>query len=296
MQFESVLQMYLAIPNQINDTIDRYVEKLGHPVPVKKVVIESGTVTFIGDTHGALDVTSYALAVSVNSRMVCFVGDLVDRGKNQLLNLLFPVECAIFSTRIVIVRGNHESSLTNEYYGFMDELKEFGLLESVYPHILRLYGRLPYALFINGQLIAVHGGIPQGATEIGSWEKLPMDDLEPANQDAFQILWNDPREYVDGFLPGTRGEGTYLFGPDAFNDFARKNGIKLMVRAHEVKKNGYEYMFGDMLVSIFSSRYHKGKAAILDVQVDGGLGKESQKIGIVPDEVEGSIEWPLKRA
>lgn len=288
--------MYLAIPSQINDTFDRYVEKLGHPVPVRKVVLETGTVTFVGDTHGALDVTAYALAVSVHSRIVCFVGDLVDRGKNQLFNLLFPVECAILTPRIVIVRGNHESSLTNEYYGFMDELKGLGLLDQVYPHILRLYGRLPYALIINGQIIAVHGGIPQGPPDLERWEKLPMEDLEPANQEAFQILWNDPREYVDGFLPGTRGEGTYLFGPDAFKDFSDRNGIKLMVRAHEVKKSGYEYMFGGALISIFSSRYHKGKAAILEIDMGGNLDQGSQKISIVPDETEGNIEWPLEQA
>jgi protein phosphatase len=283
---------YLLIPEMISQTFDRYTEKLGHPVPVRKVVIESGQATFVGDTHGALDVSSYALAVSRSSSVICFVGDLVDRGKNQLFNFLFVVESAIICNKIIIVRGNHESILTNDYYGFTDELKEMGLLDEVYPHIVRLYGRLPYALLLNGSILVVHGGIPNDQMSIESWESLPMDDPEPSNPTAFQILWNDPREYVDGFLPGTRGEGTYLFGPDAFDDFSAKNGITLMVRAHEVKKTGYEYMFQGKLVSIFSSRYHKGKAALLRVTLDAD---HKQSIIMVPDG-EDTIKWPADPA
>ena len=279
---------YLIIPEMMADTLDRYVEKLGNPVPVRKMVVEAGEATFVGDTHGALDVSSYALAVSRNSALVCFVGDLVDRGKNQLYNLLFIVESAIISRRVVIVRGNHESTLTNDYYGFSDELKNLNVFDHLYPHVVRLYGRLPYALLLNNCILAVHGGIASDPSSLHAWDSLPMEDPEPSNPGAFQILWNDPREYVDGFLPGTRGEGTYLFGPDAFNEFTEKNGINFLIRAHEVKKSGYEYMFQGKLVSIFSSRYHKGKAAILKMT----FGTDSrQEIMVVPDE-EGSIEWP----
>ena len=202
------------------------------------------------------------------------------------------VESAIISGRVVIVRGNHESTLTNDYYGFSDELKSLGIFDQLYPHVVRLYGRLPYALLLNNCILAVHGGIASDPLSLKGWESLPMDDPEPSDPGAFQILWNDPREYVDGFLPGTRGEGTYLFGPDAFNEFVEKNDIKFLIRAHEVKKSGYEYMFQGKLISIFSSRYHKGKAAILRID----LGPDHrQEIMIVPDE-EGSIAWPADPA
>ncbi len=279
---------YLMIPEMMADTFDRYVEKLGVPAPVRKMDVEAGDAVFVGDTHGALDVSAYALAVARNSSVVCFVGDLVDRGKNQLHNLLFVVESAIISGRVVIVRGNHESTLTNDYYGFSDELKSMGVFDLIYPHIVRLYGRLPYAFLLNSCVLAVHGGIASDLPSLADWESLPMDDPEPSNQGAFQILWNDPREYVDGFLPGTRGEGTYLFGPDAFSEFSQKNGIRFFVRAHEVKKAGYEYMFQGKLVSIFSSRYHKGKAALLRLSLEPDF---RQEIMIVPDE-GGPILWP----
>ena len=284
-------ELYLALPDFMNETIDRYIESIGKPVPVRKIELKQGTISFIGDTHGALDVTAFAMAKENASDLTCFVGDLVDRGKRQLFNLLYILEIALISNKVIIVRGNHESTLTNDVYGFIDELRNFGILEEVYPHILRLYGKLPYALHVSTGIIAVHGGIPRSGIDLTEWDALPMDDLEPSNPMAFEIMWNDPREFVDGFLPGTRGEGTFFFGPDVYDRFAERNKIKLFVRAHEVKKAGYENYFNNRLVSIFSSRYHKGKAAILRVNVEF---PEKNQIEMIPELLPGEdwLPWP----
>ena len=283
--------LYLVLPDYINDTIDRYIKSMGEPVPVKRISLQKGTVSFVGDTHGALDVTAFAMSSEANSDLICFVGDLVDRGKRQLFNLLYILEMAMISHKVIVVRGNHESTLTNEVYGFIEELQGFDIIEEVYPHILRLYGKLPYALYLDSGIVAVHGGIPQNALDLQNWNNLPMDDLEPLNTTAFEILLNDPREFVDGFIPGTRGEGTFFFGPDAYYRFAERNKVKLFVRAHEVKKQGFEYYFNRKLISIFSSRYHKGKAAILRVNVEF---PDKHEIAIVPEPPPGEewVQWP----
>ncbi|EQD34018.1 metallophosphoesterase, partial [mine drainage metagenome] len=179
------------------------------------------------------------------------------------------------------------SVMINEFYGFTDELKTLGIFEQVYPHIVKLYGKLPYALHINTGIVAVHGGIPQSGIDINQWSELPMNDMVPTNQTAFELLWNDPKKFTDGFVPGPRGEGTFFFGPDVFNRFAEKNKIKIFVRAHEVKKEGYEYYFNDRLVSIFSSRYHKGKAAILRVDIKDPRKNEA----IIIPELSPGEEW-----
>ena len=71
--------LYLVLPDYINDTIDRYIKSMGEPVPVKRISLQKGTVSFVGDTHGALDVTAFAMSSEANSDLICFVGDLVDR-------------------------------------------------------------------------------------------------------------------------------------------------------------------------------------------------------------------------
>ncbi|HKJ96331.1 MAG TPA: metallophosphoesterase [Thermoplasmataceae archaeon] len=243
-----------------------YIRRMGESVPVKRLNIGNGIATFIGDTHGALDISSYAVMKSVESDLVCFLGDIVDRGEHQLLNLLFLLESSIISTKIIIIRGNHESPSMNSYYGFKQELVRLGLYDILYKEIVELYGVLPYACLVNDRVLGVHGGIPRDCMSLDDWDGLPMGDEVPSDPCAFEILWNDPSEILAGFEPGVRGEGTYLFGKDAFSSFMKENNLDLLVRGHQVKAEGVESMFRNRLVTVFSSKYHGGKAGILEVE------------------------------
>lgn len=57
-------------------------------------------------------------------------------------------------------------------------------------------------------------------------------------------MWSDPRER-DGCEPNTlRGAGTY-FGPDITDKFLSQNKLKYLVRSHECKPDGYEFIHHD---------------------------------------------------
>lgn len=52
--------------------------------------------------------------------------------------------------------------------------------------------------------------------------------------------------------PSKRGVGL-SFGPDVTANFLERNGLKLVVRSHEVKDAGYEVEANGQLVTIFSA-------------------------------------------
>lgn len=66
-----------------------------------------------------------------------------------------------------------------------------------------------------------------------------------------EMLWSDPQP-SKGRAPSKRGVGL-SFGPDVIASFLERNGLKLVVRSHEVKDAGYEVEANGQLVTIFSA-------------------------------------------
>lgn len=65
-------------------------------------------------------------------------------------------------------------------------------------------------------------------------------------------MWSDP-QHNDGCLPNSlRGAGTY-FGPDVTRNFLEQHKLEYLVRSHECKVDGYEYVHDEKVVTIFSA-------------------------------------------
>ncbi|BCU67697.1 serine/threonine phosphatase [Sulfolobales archaeon HS-7] len=221
-------------------------------------------VVVVGDTHTAVDVTQHVLkSYGEWADKIVFLGDYVDRGKSGVENLYLLLSSMIqFPDKIILLRGNHESRLTNEYYGFYDEVKEkYG--EDKYELFEMVFSKLPYAAVVNDYFM-VHGGIAKGLEKVEQISELPYPDPIPEDPLAFQLLWNDPRDMIDGFLDNVRGEGTYYFGRDVAEKFLRENGLRGIIRGHEVA-DGFREDLEGRIVTVFSSRYHDGRSGILKI-------------------------------
>jgi serine/threonine-protein phosphatase 4 catalytic subunit len=57
---------------------------------------------------------------------------------------------------------------------------------------------------------------------------------------------------VDGWATSNRGAG-YLFGKDPVDQFNKINGVSLICRAHQLVMEGYKYMFGEKLATVWSA-------------------------------------------
>lgn len=66
------------------------------------------------------------------------------------------------------------------------------------------------------------------------------------------LMWSDPTNSCELFLPSNRGSGCY-FGYVITNHFLKKNGMKMIVRGHESVKRGIEKNHEKKVVTIYSS-------------------------------------------
>uniref|UniRef100_A0A8R1HH07 Serine/threonine specific protein phosphatases domain-containing protein n=1 Tax=Caenorhabditis japonica TaxID=281687 RepID=A0A8R1HH07_CAEJA len=49
-----------------------------------------------------------------------------------------------------------------------------------------------------------------------------------------------------------------IFGENALREFMKKLGLSLIVRAHEVSQDGFNFMFNRKIVTVFSAPYYCG--------------------------------------
>ncbi|SMD31634.1 metallophosphoesterase [Picrophilus oshimae] len=226
--------------------------------------VNADRVLFVGDTHCAVDVTETVFRNYSDFDKIVFLGDYVDRGNTGIENLITILSMMINDPdKIIVLRGNHESPITNENYGFYNEITEKYDRETYY-YAADLFSVMPYATVVN-DYFCVHGGLASGLNYIDEIKELPLYDVVPDNQTAFELMWNDPREMINGFIPSPRGDNIFYFGEDIVDDFLNKNNLKGIIRGHETA-DGFRDDMNGKVRTVFSSRYHRLRAGVLRME------------------------------
>jgi serine/threonine-protein phosphatase PP1 catalytic subunit len=82
------------------------------------------------------------------------------------------------------------------------------------------------------------------------------------------LLWSDPEPGVMEYEDNDRGVSV-VFGERIVTEFNRKNDLDLIVRAHQVVDDGFEFFANRQLITVFSAPNYCGEfdncAAILIV-------------------------------
>lgn len=215
-----------------------------------------GECVIVGDVHGDKESVTRALELLEQNRVLIFLGDYVDRGPYQLESISVLLKAKIENpSKLILLRGNHESRSMNLYYGFYDVvLSRYS--QTLYELFVDVFSKIPICALIDRKILCLHGGIAEGLESIEQLRALPKGDDDPTDPIYLQVLWNDPDESVETFAPSYRGSGIRLFGASILENFLKKNGLKLLVRAHEPQLEGFKFMFGNKLLSLFSCRYY----------------------------------------
>jgi len=151
--------------------------------------------------------------------------------------------------------------------------------DQVYQELMKTFDNLPIAATIEGEefgkYIAMHGGIGPNIKTLNDINTNINRFVEVPETGAYcDLLWADPldEEKMKGWSDNqvfriewkeneTRGCGT-VYGYIAVARFLRENNLKGIIRAHEVKKHGFEEhkyrQPNPMVITVFSAPNYCG--------------------------------------
>ncbi|CAJ0567452.1 unnamed protein product, partial [Mesorhabditis spiculigera] len=208
-----------------------------------------------GDVHGQFsdvlrifDRTGFPPSVNY-----MFLGDYVDRGEQSLETIcLFFCYKIKYPENFLLIRGNHECAAINRVYGFYDECNRRYQSLRLWQYFQDVFNAMPLCGLVGGRILCMHGGLSPRLKTLDQLRQLfrPIDPPNPSLH--VDLLWADPDNYITGFLPSNRGL-SYVFGPDVVKATCQRLDIDLVVRAHQVVQDGYEFCANRRMVTIFSA-------------------------------------------
>ncbi|KAK4688789.1 serine/threonine-protein phosphatase 5, partial [Tremellales sp. Uapishka_1] len=267
---------------------------------VEVEVPEGVTCDIVGDTHG-VRIEGHLLRdiIDVQVPSAILRCDWVDRGSwgVEVVLTIFAYKW-LYPHRVMLNRGNHETSDMNKVYGFEGECKaKHG--EMTYKLFADVFTAVPLATLLTASLppsnprsegskaailssegkkryFIVHGGPPVSKDGVTLDEVKAIDRYgkQPGQEGLMcELLWTDPQEQI-GRGPSKRGVGLG-FGPDVTRRWCELNKVTAVIRSHEVRADGYAIEHDGLCITTFSCPNYcdvtGNKAAFVKMQPDGQL-------------------------
>jgi serine/threonine-protein phosphatase 5 len=215
----------------------------------------TGEFTVCGDVHGQyydlLNIWKINGPPSETNPYL-FNGDFVDRGSfsTEVIIMLFAWKL-LYPGHMHLSRGNHETRNMNMLYGFQGEVKQ-KFDADLYQLFCEAFCLLPLCHVIGKQIFVVHGGLfSEDNVTLNAIRKVDRDREPPDEGLMHEMLWSDPHP-GRGRTPSKRGTGV-AFGRDVTENFLKTNKLKLIIRSHEMKEQGFEWEHDKQLITIFSA-------------------------------------------
>ena len=216
-------------------------------------------IQIVGDVHGQFtDLLRLFECGFPPDANYLFLGDYVDRGKNGVdtiaLLLAYKVK---YPENFFLLRGNHECASINRIYGFYDECKRRYNIKT-WKKFQDVFNWLPLAAVVDEKIFCIHAGLSPDLQSMDQIRNIPRPTDVPDSGLLCDLMWSDPEADIAGWAENDRGV-SYTFGADVVGKFLNKHDYDLVVRAHQVVEDGYEFFADRQLVTIFSAPNYCGE-------------------------------------
>ncbi|EFP01093.1 hypothetical protein CRE_17638 [Caenorhabditis remanei] len=243
-------------------------------------------VTVVGDLHGQYEdlmrilmiyeKTEGKKAPDFTGRKYIFLGDYVDRG-------MYSLECIVlllilklhYPRQFFLIRGNHEMAKINYSYGFLDDVQRRFRKEEVGTRLWMkfndVFGFFPVAGLIGKKVLCLHGGLSPELKSLDDIRRIqrPIHCVEE-NSLVADLLWSDPdpgksissiSSTVQFRKNAVRGL-SFTFNNAAIEGTLERLEIVFIVRAHQLVPDGFYFIAGKKLVTIFSASKYMSENSV----------------------------------
>ena len=231
-------------------------------------------ITICGDIHGSLDdlLEIFRLSGKPGETNYLFLGNYINIHRNsvEVLSLLLSYKI-LFPSKMILLRGSHESINLSYKYGFYQEcIEKFGS-SKIWVKFHEVFKSFPLAAIVGSKIFCVHSGISYDIDEVN--KILDINRFEETKNEGplmhLLLYYPDSR---DGWNPIPGRSYDVGFGTDIIESFLLKNDLELIIRSRQMIMEGYLWHNNDKVLSIYSvSNYggYKNLAAI--VQIDENM-------------------------
>ena len=188
--------------------------------------LESGTVVFVGDTHGDVEATERVIRKHLKpGNTVVFLGDYVDRGPASMENINLLLQHKVdHPDSLFLLMGNHEGDAIMSF-------QPANFWERLGAGLRRRYGevlsQLPLALSAPNGIIALHGALP----DVPDLEA--VDRIKPGDSEWHQMTWGDWQDGGGENLGTDLYTGRPQFGREWFDTIMSRLGKHVLIRSHQ---------------------------------------------------------------